>query len=93
QASLQGGAAASGRRVGKLEIGARADFLVLDDQHPNLHGLNTSAVLNTFVFVGNDKLVRDVFVGGKQVVTEGRHHAQESVAKDFVACMRQLRGA
>lgn len=93
QACLQGGAAASGRRVGKLEAGARADFLVLDDQHPNLQGLNTSAVLNTLVFVGNDKLVRDVFVGGKRVVTEGRHHAQESVAKSFVACMRQLRGS
>ena len=39
-ASLAGGAQASGRRIGALREGARADWLVLDPDHPNTFGPN-----------------------------------------------------
>jgi formimidoylglutamate deiminase len=91
QACLQGGAQASGRQVGQLAVGKRADMLVLDEQHPNLQDLPAAEVLNTWIFAGNDNLVRDVYVGGKQVVHAGRHVDQERIQSEYVACMRELR--
>ncbi len=91
QACLKGGSLASGRRVGELAVGKRADFLLLDDQHPNLQGLPVTDVLNSWIFSGNDNLVRDVYVGGKQVVQNGKHNQQERIQREYVACMRELR--
>lgn len=91
QACLKGGAMASGRPVGELVVGKRADFLVLDDQHPNLQDLPVSDLLNSWIFSGNDNLVRDVYVGGKQVVQAGKHMEQERIAREYVTCMRELR--
>ncbi|MEF9928772.1 MAG: formimidoylglutamate deiminase, partial [Massilia sp.] len=50
QAALTGGAQATGRRVGALEVGRRADLLVLDAQHPNLDGVDHAEVLGRMVF-------------------------------------------
>ncbi|WP_423680579.1 formimidoylglutamate deiminase [Undibacterium sp. WLHG33] len=91
QSALQGGAQASGRRLGKLAPGYRADFVVLDDAHPNLAGLPSRDVLNTWIFAGNDTLVRDVYVGGKQVVSNGRHCQQAQIENAYINCMRELR--
>ncbi|MFZ6675878.1 formimidoylglutamate deiminase [Undibacterium sp. Xuan67W] len=91
QACLQGGAQAAGRRVGQLSCGMRADFLVLDHLHPNLHGLPATEVLNTWIFAGNDNLVRDVRVGGRLVVEHGHHVLQESIQAAYLDCMRTLR--
>lgn len=88
---LQGGAQASGRRVGQFAVNYRADIVVLEDQHPNLCDLPAEQVLSNVVFAGNEQTVRDVYVGGKQVVAAGRHHDQESVAADYRRCMQALR--
>ena len=66
-------------------------MLVLDDQHPNLQDLPAAEVLNSWIFNGNDNLVRDVIVGGRQVVQGGRHVEQERIQRQYVACMRELR--
>ena len=91
QAALDGAAHASGRRVGLLEAGRRADLLVLDDDHPNLDGVNEAEVLGRVVFCGNDNLVRDVLCGGRWVVKNGRHMAQEEVARRYRQAIRDLR--
>jgi formimidoylglutamate deiminase len=91
QAAALGGAQASARRVGQLALGYRADFLVLDEAHPNLQELAPETVMNTLIFSGNDNLVRDVVVGGKTVVSAGRHLQQAQIQAAFVRCMRQLR--
>lgn len=91
QAALQGGALATGRRVGLLEAGRRADLLVLDEQHPNLDGVIESEVLGRVVFCGNDNLVRDVLCGGRWVVQDGRHVAQDEVAQRYRQALRDLR--
>ena len=93
QACLQGGEKASGRKVGQLAQGYRADFLILDDAHPNLQDVTSEEVLSRFIFAGNDNLIRDVVVGGKQVVASGRHVHQTQINADFVACMRVLKQA
>lgn len=91
QAALDGGAQAAGRRVGALAAGRRADLLVLDAQHPNLDGVTDAEVLGRLVFCGNDNLVRDVLCGGRWVVREGRHVAQEAIGGRYRQAVRQLR--
>jgi formimidoylglutamate deiminase len=91
QQCLHGGAQASGRKVGQLQTNCRADFIIFDDQHPNLQGLDVADVLSSVVFTGNDNLIRDVYVGGQQVVAAGRHRDQTQINADYVQCMRQLR--
>ncbi|MES2036847.1 MAG: formimidoylglutamate deiminase [Pseudomonadota bacterium] len=91
QAALQGGAQASGRKLGQLATGYRADIVVLDDQHPNLVGISSADVLNTWIFAGNDNLVRDVYVGGKKIVQAGQHKNQTEIQLSYANCMRQLR--
>jgi len=91
QAALDGGAQATGRRVGALAAGRRADLLVLDAQHPNLDGVDHAEVLGRMVFCGNDNLVRDVLCGGRWVVQGGRHRAQEAIAARYRQALRDLR--
>lgn len=91
KATLQGGAQASGRKVGSIELGKRADLLVLDANHPNLSGIACGDVLNTWIFSGNDNLVRDVLVGGLWRVKDGRHVNQAAIEQRFKQTMQQLR--
>lgn len=76
---LEGGAQASGRKIGKIETGCRADFVVLDGDAPDLVGKSGDDILDIVIFAANHNPVRDVFCGGKQVVKDG-HHAMESDA-------------
>ncbi len=89
--ALRGGAQASGRAVGRLEPGRRADLLVLDSAHPNLDGVDSGEVLGRFLFCGNDNLVRDVLAGGQWVVRGGRHVDQDAIARRYTAAVRELR--
>jgi formimidoylglutamate deiminase len=91
QGALQGGALASGRKVGALEPGMRADLLVLDSNHPNLDGAAPDDVLGIFVFAGNDNLVRDVLAGGRWVVRAGRHADQDAIASRYKQAIAELR--
>jgi formimidoylglutamate deiminase len=89
--ALRGGAQASGRAVGRLEAGRRADLLVLDSAHPNLDGADADEVLGRFLFCGNDNLVRDVLAGGRWVVRGGRHIDQDAIARNYTQAVRALR--
>lgn len=91
QQCLLGGAQASGRTVGALEVGKRADMIIFDDQHPNLQCSSVDDVLSCVVFTGNDNLIRDVFVGGQCVVENGKHRNQAEINANYIACMQQLR--
>jgi len=93
QQALLGGAQASGRRLGVLEAGRRADLLVLDSNHPNLDGIDADHVLGRFLFCGNDNLVRDVLAGGRWVVRDGRHPDQDAIARRYGTALRGLREA
>ncbi|MCC6073220.1 formimidoylglutamate deiminase [Massilia sp. GCM10020059] len=91
QGALQGGALAAGRKVGSLSAGLRADLLVLDSEHPNLDGAEASDVLGSFVFCGNDNLVRDVLVGGRWVVKDGAHIGQAAITQRYKRVLTELR--
>ncbi|WP_438395652.1 formimidoylglutamate deiminase [Caballeronia sp. DA-9] len=81
-AATQGGACATGRAVGMLEAGRRADFIVLDPDHSAIAGQAPDAWLSGVVFCEHGETpVLDVCVGGK-VVVEARRHSDEREAFD-----------
>jgi formimidoylglutamate deiminase len=89
-AAARGGAQALGRAAGVLAPGARADLVVIDGNHVDLAGRDGDAVLDALVFGGGHGLVRDVMVGGRWVVREGRHPAREAVAARYRARVGRL---
>lgn len=71
-AAVAGGHAATGQRVGPIQVGRRADFLVLDARSNALLGLPADHQLDALLFSSPAALFRDVFVAGVQVVRDGR---------------------
>ncbi len=88
--ALKGGARACGRNTGSIAAGARADFIVLDDQHPRLYGRQQDDLLDSWIFSGNENLVRDVFIGGKRIIDHGRHVEEESIQRNYRNTLDQL---
>ena len=82
-----GGCRALGWDGGGMEIGQRADVVVLDAGHPALVGRDGAAVLDSWLFSGSDNPVRDVMVGGGWVVRGGRHEREEVVGRAFGAAV------
>ncbi len=91
-AAIHAGAAASGHTNWSLQVGARADALVLDVQAPGLLGVPGSHLLDAFVFATHPPAIRDVYVAGQHVIRQGEHPAQSAVAQCFEAAMRELWG-
>ena len=83
EGALFGGARACARPIGVIERGARADLVVLDGSHPALAGREGDAVLDAWVFAGDDTPVRDVMVGGRWVVRDGRHVRQARIVERY----------
>jgi len=90
EAATRGGAQALGRPAGAIAPGCRADLVVLDDGHVDLIGCRGDAVLDALVFSGGRRLVRDVMVGGRWVVREGHHPAEDAIAARYRATVAAL---
>ena len=91
-AALEGGVQATAREAGAIEAGRAADIVTLDASHPLLAGKTGDAILDTWVFAGNANLVRDVMVGGRWIVRNGRHPEEEAIERAFVRTMERLAG-
>lgn len=69
-AATIGGARALGRDdIGRLAVGAKADVVVVDLEHPAMRPARDP--LRSLVYSAADRAVREVFVDGRQVVREG----------------------
>ena len=90
RAALAGGAQALGRPIGALSQGCRADMVVLDGDHPLLVGRTGDVLLDSWIFSGNANAVRDVIVGGRPVVTQGRHVDEDAIAAEFRSTVAAL---
>ncbi|MBZ6074838.1 formimidoylglutamate deiminase [Microvirga puerhi] len=89
--ALAGGAQALGRRIGRLEPGHRADFVILDDAHPDLAGLSEDAVIDAYVFVADRAAIDAVIVGGRTVVANGRHVLRGEIAERYAHTVARIR--
>jgi formimidoylglutamate deiminase len=84
------GARALGQAVGSIAVGCRADWLVLDSEHPSMAGACADTALDRLLFAGADKAIRDVMVGGQWVVRGGSHSLDEQLRADFGRTMCNL---
>jgi formimidoylglutamate deiminase len=67
EAALAGGSPATGRALGGLRVGQRADFMVLDAQSPALLGMPGDHLLDAAVFSSPGVAIREVRVAGRTV--------------------------
>lgn len=88
--ALAGGAQACGRASGRIEAGYRADFLVLECNHPRLYGRRRDDLIDSWIFSGNTNLVRDVYVGGARVIADGHHADEERIAQNYRETLDRL---
>ena len=77
------GAISIGFAGGSLEPGAPADFFTVDLDDPSIAGATSENLLANIVFSLSRTAVKDVVVGGKRIVTDGRHAQQDEIVSAF----------
>jgi formimidoylglutamate deiminase len=88
--AAQHGAQAIGQPVGAIEVGRRADWLVLDAAHPSMVGAAAGSALDHLLFAGGDAAIRDVMVAGRWVIKDRRHTVEDELRPRFAGLMRRL---
>lgn len=88
---VAGGAQACGHNSGAIEVGKRADFVVLDTNHPLLCERDGDELIDSWVFSGNANTVRDVYVGGRKVIDAGHHAQEQQIEARFRSTLKELR--
>ena len=93
EAVAKGGAQAAGRNSGKIEVGALADLIALDGTAVDLIGKTGDTILDTYIFAGDDRMVRDVWSAGRHVVSDGHHIAHDAITTEYRKVMEQLKAS
>ena len=75
---------------GTLASGKPADFFTVDLDDPAIAGASQNDLLASIVFTLSRAAVREVVVGGKPIVSEGRHLIQEDVVERFNDLQKKL---
>ncbi len=88
--AARNGAAAIGQPAGSIEVGRRADWLVLDAAHPSMVGAAADAALDHLLFAGGDAAIRHVMVAGRWVVKDRQHSAEDALRPRFAELMQRL---
>ena len=89
--ALAGGAQAAGRNSGAIAVGQWADLLALDTAAVDLEGRQGDALLDSFIFAGDDRMITDVWSAGRRLVSEGRHIRRAEIEVRYRQTMARLR--
>ncbi|WP_377512568.1 formimidoylglutamate deiminase [Octadecabacter sp. R77987] len=90
-AAATGGARAGGRDSGRIEVGALADLMALDDDNEWLCNRRGDAVLDSLIFGGGGQsCIRDVWSAGRHVVARGRHFRRDAIVDRYKQTMTRL---
>ena len=65
--------------------------MALDTQLVSLAGRSKDQVIDSFIFAGDDHLVRDVWSAGRHLVTGGRHMNHDKITSAYHAALNSLR--
>ncbi len=93
-ATLGGARALLRDDIGRLQVGAKADLLLVDIKHPSMMPLREP--LRSLLYVAADRAVRDVYVDGLRVVADGRalnidyQAASEALEEAQLRSMREV---
>jgi formiminoglutamate deiminase len=90
ETALAGGTQACARPVGAIEVGLRADIVLLDIAHPDLAAGEGDRWLDAWIFVAGRSAVREVLVGGESLVRAGRHRDYEAIVRRYIATVKRL---
>lgn len=82
QRAVDGGAQALGVSAG-LQMGASADIVTLDVNHPSLIARSPDQLIDSWIFAARGAAVEHVWRSGRQVVKHGRHVAREAIAARY----------
>jgi len=77
---------------GRLEPDTPADFFTIDLGDPSIAGASQLDLLSCLIFSASRAAIKDVFVGGKRIVADGSHSAQDKVVTAFGALQKKLWG-
>ena len=90
-AMTKGGAQALGVETGTLKPGEHADFVTYDLDDPTFAGCNSDeALLAALILSADSRAVRDVVVGGRHLVRDGKHTATQETRRAYDSLCRQL---
>lgn len=84
------GARALGCDAGELEPGKLADFFTVDRNDPSIAASGEEDLLSTIVFGMDRSAIADVSVGGKLIVRNGRHNAQQEIVHQYKEVAREV---
>ncbi len=84
------GAASIGVGTGQLIEGGLADFFTVDLDDASIAGAGVDDLLSCIVFSMSRTAIRDVVVGGRQIVSDGRHKLQEEIVNEFSGLQKKL---
>jgi formiminoglutamate deiminase len=88
--ALVGGAQALGRRIGAIAEGHRADFVVLDANHPDLSCVSGDRWIDSYMFVAGKAAIDAVFVAGEPVVRDGQHVNRDAIRSRYTRAMARI---
>jgi formimidoylglutamate deiminase len=75
---------------GTLVEGRPADFFTVDLSDLSIAGADQSSLLSHIVFAGEKSAIREVYVGGRAVIEDGRHPLQEEIVQRFAKVQKKL---
>ena len=84
------GARSLGFDGGLLDVGRPADFFTVDLSDPAIAGATPETLLANTVFTLNRAAVRDVFVGGRVIVSDRQHSQQAATITQFSDLQQRL---
>lgn len=91
--AAQHGSHAIGQPAGSIDVGRRADWLVLDAAHPSMVGASAHVALDHLLFAGGEAAIRDCMVAGRWVIKDRRHAAEDELRPRFAGLMQRLASA
>ena len=89
-AMITGGAQAAGRHTGQIARGYWADLMALDTQSVTLAGRTKDQLIDSFIFAGDDHLIRDVWSAGRHLVSGGRHIEHNKISSNYRTALASL---
>jgi formiminoglutamate deiminase len=89
-AALAGGTQALGAPARAIAVGAPADLVSVDLDRSLLEGRKGDAVLDGWIFATNRPAVDGVWIGGRRLVSGGRHHGRDRIEARFRRAMAAI---
>jgi formimidoylglutamate deiminase len=90
ETASKSGAASLGQNGGELAVGKPADFVAIDLDDPSIAGADEKVLAANVVFSLERTAIKEVYVGGRPVLADGRHPLQEGIIAEFAALQKRF---